>query len=150
MLFAGLVLAILLVAWIAYRLANREAFVARGALSPPPSEQITFAGSTPAHPFHLEAGNVLLRTVFRTAAPANSQVEVRDIVLPPRAKSQLSALPGVTLLEVYAGEAILLRNETSERLHPGTMRSVLGGEVLAINNLGTYPVVLRLYVFEAK
>ncbi len=80
MLFAGLVLAILLVAWIAYRLANREAFVARGALSPPPSEQITFAGSTPAHPFHLEAGNVLLRTVFRTAAPANSQVEVRDIL----------------------------------------------------------------------
>lgn len=150
LLLATVVVVILLLAWIAYSLADRKAFVARGPLPPPPSDQVTFAGVAPEHPFHVAAGNILSRTVFQSSAPSNTQVEVRDFILPAHAKSQLAALPGPALLEVYSGEGALKLNEKSERLTAGNMRSVAAGEVLAIDNSGTLPVVLRLYLFEAK
>lgn len=149
-LLATAVAAILLLAWIAYRLVERKAFIASGALPPPPSGQVTFAGITPEHPFQAAAGNILSHTAFQTSAPSKTQVEVRDFILPPHAKSQLAALPGPALLEVYSGEGTLKFNKKSERLAAGNMRSVAAGEALAIDNAGTLPVVLRLYVFEAK
>lgn len=76
--------------WLGYRYANRTAFLASGPLPPPPSGQITFAGSTPEHSFHLEEGNVLARTVFEAAAPSSSHIQVRDVMLPPNAKSKLT------------------------------------------------------------
>jgi hypothetical protein len=149
LIFGAVVLVILLLAWVAYRFANREAFVAQGALPPPP-DQVTFAGSTPDHPFKLEAGNVLSRTLFRTSALGSADVEVRDFMLPPHAKTQLPLLPGPALLDLYAGQATVSFGERSEPIAAGQMRSVLAGQALGFNNPGAYPLVLRIYVFEAK
>jgi hypothetical protein len=154
--FFLLVLVLLVVvtaAWLGYRYANRRAFLASGPLPPPPSGQVTFAGSTPEHSFHLEEGNVLARVVFETAAPSNSHVQVRDVILPPNAKSKLAALPGPALVEVYSGDGTMAlgeKAEKSDRLTGGNMRSVPAGQVLAFDNQGALPLVLRLYVFEAK
>jgi quercetin dioxygenase-like cupin family protein len=154
--FFLLVLVLLVVAtaaWLGYRYANRRAFLASGPLPPPPSGQVTFAGSTPEHSFHLEEGNVLARTVFEAVTPSNSHVQVRDVMLPPNAKSKLAALPGPALVEVYSGEGTMAlgeKAEKSDRLTAGNMRSVPAGQVLAFDNQGALPLVLRLYVFEAK
>ena len=139
--------------WLGYRYANRRAFLASGPLSPPPSGQVAFAGSTPEHSFHLEEGNVLARTVFEAAALSNSHIQIRDVMLPPNAKSKLAALPGPALVQVYSGEGAMVLGENTEkidRLTAGTMRSVPAGQVLAFDNQAALPLVLRVYVFEAK
>jgi hypothetical protein len=144
----GLALVILLVAC-----TSRKAFVAHHALPSPPSQQVTFAGTTPEHPFHLEAGNVLWRTVFQGVGPASSLVEVRDFLLPPHAKSELAALPGPAVLDVYSGEGALSlgqEGQKGERLVPGQMRSVPAGQVLVFDNQGAYPMTVRAFVFEVK
>jgi hypothetical protein len=153
--FFPLLLVLLVVstaAWFAYRYANRRAFLASGPL-PSPSGQVTFAGSTPEHSFHLKEGNVLARIVFEMAAPSNSHIQVRDVMLPPNAKSKLPALPGPALVEVYSGEGTMSVGEKAEKgdgLTAGNMRSVPAGQMLAFENQGALPLVLRLYVFEAK
>jgi hypothetical protein len=149
LLFAVIAAVIVLLILVAYRFANRKAFVARGPLPPPP-EQVTFAGITPEHPFQLGAGNVLSRTVFRTAVPSNAQVEVRDVMLPAHAKSQLGPLPGPALLDTYAGEGTVSIGENAIAISTGQMRSVPAGQTLGFDNPVAYPLVLRLYVFEAK
>ncbi len=45
-------LVVVIAAWLGYRYANRRVFLDSGPL-PPPSCQVTFAGSTPEHSFHL-------------------------------------------------------------------------------------------------
>jgi hypothetical protein len=149
LLMAAVVGVILLLGWVGYRFANREAFVSKGVLSPP-AEQVTFAGSTPEHPFKLEAGNILSRSVFRTSGPSNSQIEVRDVMLPPHAKGQLGPLPGPALLDAYAGQGTISFGDVADQFSAGHMRSVPAGRALAFENSGSYPMVLRLYVFEAK
>ncbi|HVH30209.1 MAG TPA: hypothetical protein VNA31_00885 [bacterium] len=147
-----MLLVIVVVAWFAYRLASREAFVALGPLAPPPAGPLVFAGQTPRHPFHLEGDSVLARTVFATATPSNAHVEIRDVVLRPNAKSQLPALPGPAVIEVYSGEGSVTvgRGETGERLTSERIHLVPGGQVLSFDGVGARPLVLRLYVFEAK
>ena len=148
-----LFLVVVVTGWLGYRYANRRAFLSGGPLPPPPSGQVAFAGSTPEHSFHLEEGNVLARTVFEAAAPSNSHIQIRDVMLPPNAKSKLAALPGPALVEVYSGDGTMAlgeKAERSDRLTAGNMRSVPAGQVLAFDNQGALPLVLRLYVFEAK
>jgi hypothetical protein len=143
----GLTVVLLLIA------CNRKAFVAHGPVPAPPSQQVTFAGSTPAHPFHLDEGNVLSRIAFQAAGPSNSVIEVRDFMLPPHAKSHLAALPGPALLDIYSGEGALslgLEAEKSERLVPGQMRSVPAGQGLVFDNQGEYPLTVRAFVLEVK
>lgn len=148
-LFVAVVVVILLAAWFAYRYVNREAFVAQGPLPAPP-EQVTFAGITPDHPFTLGPGNVLARNLYRTSALGNADVEVRDIMLPPHTKSQLPALSGPALLELYAGSGTLSLGDNSAAIAAGQMRSVPGAQALNFDNPGAYPLVVRLYILEAR
>jgi hypothetical protein len=152
-LLALVILVVVTVVWLGYRYANRRAFLASGPLPPPSSGPVTFAGSIPENSFHLEEGNVLARIVFEAGAPSNCHVEVRDVMLPPNAESKLAALPGPALVEVYSGDGTMAHDEKagkSDRLTAGNMRSVPAGQVLAFDNRGALPLVLRLYVFEAK
>src|SRR5260370_4904429 len=94
--------------WFGYSCANRQAFLSKNALPPPPEQgPITFAGPTPANSFHVEEGNVLARTVFEVDAPSNTHVEIRDYMFPPNAKSKLGALPAAAVLDVYSGGCTL-------------------------------------------
>jgi hypothetical protein len=142
------------VGWFAYSYANRQAFLANNPLPPPPQQgPITFAGPAPPNSFHLEEGNVLARTVFETDAPANAHVEIRDYMFPPNAKSKLAALPGAAVLDVYSGEGTLAVGEQDgqgEHLVPAAVKSIAAGQSLAIDNQGALPLVVRVYVFEAK
>lgn len=144
-----LLIAIAIFVWIALRIYNREAFVDR---EPPgdetPSQE--FAGSQPKQAFHLEEGNLLTRTVFSAAAPANSQVEVRDYKFPIHAKTHLGALPGPGVLEVYSGHGSLSLNGKSEELSSGVIKQLPGGQALDFDNQGDYSLVVRLYLVEGK
>ena len=144
-----ILIAIAIFVWIVLRIYNREAFVDR---EPPadetPSQQ--FAGSEPKQAFHTEEGNVLARTVYTAAAPANSQVEIRDYKFPVHAKSHLGALPGPGALEVYSGHGSVSLNGKSEDLASGVIKQLPAGQALDFDNQGDYSLVVRLYLVEGK
>ncbi len=67
-----------------------EAFVAHGSLPPPPSGSLAFSGVPSPHPFQKDASGALVRTVFETDEPGNTRFEVRDLLIPPRGKSDFA------------------------------------------------------------
>jgi len=138
-------------AYSGYRYARRNAVVARGPL-PAPSNELKFAGKLPEHPFQLQEGNVLSRVDFETPAPANSQIEIRDFILPPHVESRIAALPGPAIVEVSGGQGSLAvgEKEEKERLAPGDVKLVPAAQVLKFGNDAAYPLAVRIYLFEAK
>jgi len=144
-----LLIAVAILVWIVWRVNNRKAFVDR---EPPSGEttQAEFAGAQPKGAFHLEEGNVLARTVYSTAGPANSHIEVRDFKFPPHVKTHVAALPGPGVLEVYSGHGSMMRGDQSEELANGVIKPVAAGQALEFDNMGDYSLVVRLYLVEGE
>src|SRR5713226_3849210 len=88
--------------FVACQRGPRNAYVAHGPL-PPPTGQLKYAGTPPAHPFAKQTGNNYARTVFETDGPGNSHIEVRDLLIPPRSKSIVAALPGPAVMDMASG-----------------------------------------------
>jgi len=128
---------------------SQNAFVAHGPLPPPPTGQLTFAGTPPARPFQKEPGNLFARTIFEADGPQNSRIEVRDLLIPPRGKSQIAALPGPAMFELTSGSATIVLNEKPQELD-GTIRSLPAGTAVSIENTGALPAMVRLYVIRAR
>ena len=127
----------------------RSAFVAHGPLPPPPSGPLTFAGSPPQHPFHKEAVNAFTRTIFEADGPGNSRIEVRDLLIPPHGKTELSALPGPAVVELATGSVTISLGEKPQTLG-GAMRSLPAGTSAGVENSGPSPAMLRLYIIRAR
>lgn len=145
-----LLIAVAIVVWIVWRVNNREAYVDREPPAEETRSQVEYAGSQPQQAFHLEEGNVLARTIYSTAGPANSQIEVRDFKLPPHVKTHLDALPGPGVLEVYSGHGSLLLDGKSEDLVSGVIKALPAGHALEFDNKGDFSLVLRVYLVEGK
>jgi hypothetical protein len=119
--------------------------------TPPPAGEIKFAGVPPAHPFAKQAGNYYGRTVFETDGPNNSHIEVRDILIPPHAKSALEALPGPAVMDpAGAAKVTLSIADKPESLAEGTMRSLPAGQAIALENSDARPAMVRLYIFRSR
>jgi hypothetical protein len=146
---AGRVSLILLAVIAGCQRTPKRAFVAHGRL-PPPSGMLKFAGTTPAHPFHKEAGNYFARTVFEADGPKDSHIEVRDILIPPHTKSDIGALPGPAVLEVADGRATLSAADKTTALVVSTMSAVPAAQALRIENDDGRPAIVRLYVIRAR
>jgi len=129
---------------------GHNAFVAHGPLPPPPSGPLKFAGSPPEHPFHKKAGNVFERTIFQTDGPNSSRIEIRDILVPPRTKSHIGALPGPAVMELVTGAATVTLGEKQESIVGGTMQTIPGGKPFQVENPDAHPSMLRLYVIRAR
>jgi hypothetical protein len=128
-----------------------EAFVAHGPLPPPPSGSLAFAGVPSQHPFQKDASGALVRTVFETDGPGDTRFEVRDLLIPPRGKSELRALPGPAIIELATGSAKMSLGEKAEALVLGTeMKTLAAGTSASIENSGPIPAMLRLYVIRAR
>lgn len=145
-----ILIAIVVIAWIAWRIGNPKAFVDREAPAGEPEGEVQFAGSQPKNAFHRDEGNVLSRTVFSAPGPANSQIEIRDFKFPPHVRSRLGALPGPGVLEVYSGQGAVSMGGKSEELAGGVVKSVPAGQALEFDNRGDYSLVVRVYVVEGK
>jgi hypothetical protein len=146
----SVLIASVLAALVACQRSPQNAFVAHGPLPPPPSGTLKFAGTPPAHPFHKEAGNYYTRTVFETDGPSNSRIEVRDVLIPPRGKSQFAALPGPAVLDLATGTARLMTGGKPEAIAAGAMRSLPAGQALELENPDARPAIMRLYVIRAR
>lgn len=120
-------------------------------LPSPPAGELKYAGALPAHPFAKQAGNHFARTVFETDGPGNSHVEVRDVLIPPRSKSTVEALPGPAVIDpAGAGNVTLSTGDKPEALAGGTLRSLPAGQALAFENSDSRPAMVRLYIIRSR
>lgn len=129
---------------------SHDAFVAHGPLPPPPSGQLKFAGALPEHPFQKEPGDLFARTVFETDGPNGSQVEIRDLLIPPHGKSQMAALAGPAVIELATGTATIVSGTNPEPIVIGAMRALPAGQTVEVENPDARPAMLRLYLIRAR
>jgi hypothetical protein len=120
-------------------------------LPPPPAGELTYAGALPAHPFAKQAGNHFARTVFETDGPSNSHIEVRDVLIPPRSKSTVEALPGPAVIDpAGASNVTLSTGDNPEALAGGALRPLPAGQALAFENSDSHPATVRLYIIRSR
>lgn len=118
---------------------------------PPPEGEIKYAGTPPAHPFAKQTGNYYARVMFETDGPGNSHIEIRDVLIPPRSKSTVEALPGPVVIDpADAGNVTLSTGDKPEALSAGAFRSLPAGQSLAFENPDARPATVRLYIIRSR
>lgn len=119
-------------------------------LPPPPRGELKYAGNPVEHPFTKQEGNHFDRTAFEADGPGNSHIEVRDILIPPKAKSTVAALPGSAVMDLSNGKVTLTLGDKREELRGGPMRALPGGQALEFENTDSQPAAIRLFIIRAK
>jgi hypothetical protein len=119
-------------------------------LPPPPTGELKYAGNPVPHPFTKQEGNHFARTAFETDGPGNSHIEVRDILIPPKAKSTVAPLPGSAVMDLSNGKVTLAIGDKREELSGGPMRALPGGQALEFENTESQPAAIRLFIIRAR
>jgi hypothetical protein len=119
-------------------------------LPPPPSGELKYAGNPVAHPYMKQEGSYFARTVFEIDGPNNSHIEVRDILIPPKSKSTVAALPGSAVMDLSEGKATLTISGKREELSEGLMRSLPAGQALEFENTESRAATIRLYIIRGR
>jgi hypothetical protein len=117
---------------------------------PPPSAAVQPERGI-EHPFERigdQAGS--MRVMFEGPGPGNTQIVIREILVGPKALVRIPALPGPALVDLRSGAATLRLGDRSELLALGSATSVAPGEQIEIQNAAEDPLVVRLYVVEAR
>jgi hypothetical protein len=121
-----------------------------GPLPPAPAKPLQQAATSAEHPFVREAANVLARTVFEAAGPSNTRIAVRVLLVRPGQTVLPVTRP--VLIDVLMGQGALSIGGDRQLVRPANALIALpeGAREVLIDNPNTSPLVLRLYVFEAK
>jgi hypothetical protein len=123
---------------------------ARGLLPPPPSGPLAEAVAARSPFEESPSPGVSLRTRFRGGGPLQTDVEVRDAVVAPRATLQVPPVNGVALLDLHSGHASASVGGKAVALSAGRPTSVAARTPASITNDGDGPLALRLYVVRGK
>lgn len=119
-------------------------------LPPPPPGELKYAGNPVPHPFTKQEGNHFARTEFETDGPGNSHIEIRDLLIPPKAKSTVLPLPGSAVMDLSNGKVSLAMGGNREELSGGPMRALPGGQSLEFENTESQPATIRLFIIRAR
>jgi hypothetical protein len=111
---------------------------------------LKYAGNPVPHPFTRQEGNHFARTEFETDGPGNSHIEIRDILIPPKAKSTVASLPGSAVMDLSNGKVTLAMGGKREELSGGPMRALPGGQSLEFENAESQPATIRLFIIRAR
>lgn len=102
--------------------------------------------AAPANPYKEVAKNLLERTVFETAGPSGTQIELRDVFVAPGTKVENVSLPGPAVLRVVSGEGSATIADKSQELGMGTAVTLPQGTPCALESRGIMPLVLRAHI----
>lgn len=122
-----------------------------GPLPPPPAGAAEYKAQAPAIPFErigTQGGS--MRTLFQGAGPGNSRVEIRELIIGPRAVVELQPPSGVALLDPRSGVGSVEAGGRAEQLSSGAVVAIASGVPLAIRNNGDAALVVKLFIVEAR
>src|SRR5580693_2448428 len=98
------------------------------------------------NPYKEVERNLLERTVYESAGPGGSRIELRDLFVSPGATVAKVSLPGPAVLQVLSGEGKMTAEEKATELTVGTTM-ILGQDTsCALESRGITPLVLRAHI----
>lgn len=101
-------------------------------------------------PFTEVAPGVFARTAFRTEPRPGLRVEVRDIEVAPGKTADGLAFPGAVIIEIRNGKGSGRVAGKSRDIAPGDIVAQSQGDPIVIDNSGTVPLSVRVYVIGAR
>jgi len=124
----------------------------RGLLPAPPPSAYQESGSHPEKPFVPISGeHAFSRSVFQEpSGPANTRIEVVDLVIAPRQSLQMPAGAGPVVIDLRSGTGTVSAGTRLSGLSLQSPVSVAAGFPFAIKNPGLLPLMVRLYKVEGK
>jgi hypothetical protein len=138
------------VALTASGLASAQNDIDTGPLASPPAGAPEYNAQAPAIPFErigTQGGS--MRTLFQGDGPGNSRVEIRELIIGPRAIVELQPLSGAALLDPRSGTGSVKAGERTEQLSSGVV-AVSARTPLAISNSGDAALVVKLFIVETR
>jgi hypothetical protein len=109
-----------------------------------------FAGNQSAHTFKSEGSGVFSRILFSAPGPAHTTVTIRDIIVGPRQRQSVPALPGPALLSWFEGHGTFSISGGPPHAIGNEFEVIPAGRTLTVNNPNGPPIGFRLYLFSGK
>ena len=121
-----------------------------GTLSQKPVTEANFSKTEPAMPFSTFADGLATRTLFRVSDGLGTHVEVRDLLVGPRQKTESTSLPGATVLEIRSGGGTIQIGDRQLELPLGSTLTVSEKAAFTIENKSDVPMAIRAFLFSAE
>ncbi len=86
--------------------------------------------------------------MFQGTGPGNIKIEIREVIIGPRAVVRLEPNKGPSVIDTRSGEGNLKAGDRSARLDVTNVVSAASGVPLELENSTDTPLVLILYVVE--
>jgi hypothetical protein len=131
-------------------LASAQNDIDTGPLPSPPAGAPEYNAQAPAIPFErigTQGGS--MRTLFQGAGPGNSRVEIRELIIGPRAVVELPP-SGAALLDPRSGLGSVEAGGRTEQLSSGAVIAIAPDVPLAIRNSSEAALVVKLFIVEAR
>jgi hypothetical protein len=93
---------------------------------------------------------LLSRTVFESAGPPGTRIEIRDLFVGPGQSSESASLPGAAVFDVRSGSGSLVHGGQSQEVKTGTTIGISEGESFAIQNQADLPIIIRVNLFQIE
>jgi len=140
----------LVVLGIAACASSSQAPQGGGPLSPS-SGQVTHLDPASGAAFtQIGSDPIAWRAVFRGDGPSGIKIEIRDLMVGPKAKVQLDPLAGPAVFDRRSGEGTLSFAGQSTALSSVRPTPVPARTALLIENNAATPLVVRVYLLEGR
>ena len=103
----------------------------------------------PERPFAPQNDGALARPVFRTETGAPYGAEIRDALVAP-GKTATLAHDGIVVVDTREGTGVANVQERQVKLEPGTTFGLSQGQTARVQNSGSTPLLLRVYVVTVR
>lgn len=110
------------------------------------ADESNFSPATSKNPYKEVAKNLLERTLFETAGPSGTHIELRDVFVAPGTKVENVSLPGPAVLQVVSGEGSATIAAKSQELKMGTSVTLPQDTSCVLESQGIMPLVLRAHI----
>ncbi|MGA9946313.1 MAG: hypothetical protein WBP75_14895 [Candidatus Cybelea sp.] len=102
------------------------------------------------HQFRRLANGVFTRMLFVTSDRSGWGIEVRDVVLAPKAAWRGATFPGATLFELLGGDGSV-REHARDVLSSRTLAGAVSAQTpVDVVNAGDQPFIMRIFVAQAR
>ena len=121
----------------------------KGVLPPANPGNFTPSSYQPERPFAVQNDGALARSIFRTENALPYGAEVRDVLVPP-GKSATLTHEGVVVVDTRDGAGTATVQDRKVQLAPGATFGLSQGQTANVQNSGTTPLLLRVYVVTLR
>lgn len=121
-----------------------------GLLPPPPAGKLVAVGTGPRFPYQQVGPSAFARTFFQNAGPSDTDIQLRDVVVAPHAEARFDPFPGPMIVDLLSGKGGVTAGDKNADLDFERPASLPAAMVVTFKNTGEAPLMLRLYLIEAK